>query len=190
MSASTASSHLGRLLEGGLVKEARQGRHKYFALAGEDVAQVLEVLMGFAAGQGHLRTRTGPKDAQLREARVCYNHLAGARGIQLYDSLFARGFMMLDGDDPRLTEAGEGFVRDLGVDFDHLVKSRAPVCLTCLDWSARRPHLAGSLGRALLKRFEMMGWAHRVRDTRIISFTSEGLRQFNMAFPVNPGSRG
>lgn len=190
VSASTASSHLGRLLEGGLVKEARQGRHKYFALAGEDVAQVLEVLMGFAAGQGHLRTRTGPKDAQLREPRVCYNHLAGARGIQLYDSLFARGFMMLDGDDPRLTEAGEGFVRDLGVDFDHLVKSRAPVCRTCLDWSARRPHLAGSLGRALLKRFEMMGWAHRVRDTRIISFTSEGLRQFNMAFPVNPGSRG
>jgi hypothetical protein len=59
-----------------------------------------------------------------------------------------------------------------------------------LDWSARRPHLAGSLGRALLKRFEMMGWAYRVRDTRIISFTSEGLRQFNMAFPVNPGSRG
>lgn len=190
VSASTASSHLGRLLEGGLVKEARQGRHKYFALAGEDVAQVLEVLMGFAAGQGHLRTRTGPKDAQLREARVCYNHLAGSRGIQLYDSLFARDFMELRGDDLFLTEAGQGFVRTLGVDFDQLVKSRAPVCRTCLDWSARRPHLAGSLGRALFKRFEMMGWAYRVRDTRAVQFSSDGLRQFNMAFPVNPGSRG
>ena len=189
VSPSTASSHLGRLSEGGLVRETRQGRHKYFALAGEEVAQVLEALMGFAAGQGHLRTRTGPKDAQLREARVCYNHLAGTRGIQLFDSLFARDFMVLEGDAPRLTEAGESFVRDLGVDFDHLVKSRAPVCRTCLDWSARRPHLAGSLGRALLKRFEMMGWAYRVRDTRIVSFTSEGLRQFNGAFPVNPAPR-
>lgn len=190
VSASTASSHLGRLSEGGLVKEARQGRHKYFALAGEEVAQVLEALMGFAAGQGHLRTRTGPRDAQLREARVCYNHLAGTRGIQLYDSLFARDFMVLDGDEPRLTEAGQGFVRELGVDFDQLVKSRAPVCRTCLDWSARRPHLAGSLGRALLKRFEMMGWAYRVRETRIVRFSGDGLRRFNHAFPVNPGLRG
>ncbi|WP_420588153.1 ArsR/SmtB family transcription factor [Marivita sp.] len=123
VSASTVSSHLGRLLDGGLVKETRQGRHKYFALAGEDVAQVLEALMGFAAGQGLLRTRTGPKDAQLREARVCYNHLAGSRGIQLYDSLFARDFMRLRGGDLFLTEAGQGFVRTLGVDFDQLVKS-------------------------------------------------------------------
>ncbi|SHH54418.1 ArsR/SmtB family transcription factor [Marivita hallyeonensis] len=189
VSASTASSHLARLVDGGLVKEARQGRHKYFALAGDEVAQVLEALMGFAAGHGHLRTRTGPKDAQLRAARVCYNHLAGTRGIQLYDSLLARNFMVLDADTPRLTEAGERFVRELGVDFDQLVKSRAPLCRTCLDWSARRPHLAGSLGRALLKRFEEAGWAHRVRDTRIVRFSTDGLRRFNHAFPVSPDSR-
>lgn len=190
VSAQTASSHLARLSDGALVKEARQGRHKYFTLASDDVAQVLETLMGFAAGQGHLRTRTGPKDAALREARVCYNHLAGTRGIQLYDSLLARDFMRLSGNQPELTEAGQAFVQDLGVDFDQLVKSRAPVCRTCLDWSARRSHLAGSLGRALFKRFEQMGWAYRSKDSRAVKFTGDGLRRFNHAFPVNPGSRG
>ena len=76
----TASSHLAKLGTGGLLRQRKQGRHKYFSLAGADVAHVLEGLMGLAAGAGHLRTRTGPKDAQLRKARVCYNHLAGDMG--------------------------------------------------------------------------------------------------------------
>ncbi|MFP7672221.1 ArsR/SmtB family transcription factor [Marivita sp. S0852] len=190
VSAQTASSHLARLTDGGLVTEARQGRHKYFTLASEEVAQVLETLMGFAAGQGHLRTRTGPKDAALREARVCYNHLAGSKGIQLFDSLLARDFMVLTDDQPKLTEPGEAFVQTLGIDLAPLMNSRAPVCRTCLDWSARRSHLAGSLGRALLKRFEMMSWAYRVKDSRAVRFSGDGVRRFNQAFPITPDFRG
>lgn len=80
--AQTASSHLSRLVEGGLVAPRKSGRHKYFSLAGEEVAEVLEALMGLAAGKGHLRTRTGPKDQAMRQARVCYNHLAGKWGCR------------------------------------------------------------------------------------------------------------
>ena len=81
----TASTHLAKLDEGGLLMPRKQGRHKYFSLASDDVAHVLEVLMGLAAESGHLRTRTGPRDEELRKARVCYNHLAGHMGILMYD---------------------------------------------------------------------------------------------------------
>ena len=79
----TASTHLSKLDEGGLLRPRKQGRHKYFSLANDDVARVLEGLMGLAAGSGHLRSRTGPRDPALRKARVCYNHLAGDLGIRL-----------------------------------------------------------------------------------------------------------
>ncbi|MEO1607673.1 MAG: winged helix-turn-helix domain-containing protein, partial [Pseudomonadota bacterium] len=87
----TASTHLTKLEQGGLLTLQRQGRHRYFSLATDDVAHVLEALMGIAAGAGYLRSRTGPKDQALRKARVCYNHLAGEMGTDLYDGLFERG---------------------------------------------------------------------------------------------------
>ena len=184
VTAPTASSHLSRLVEGGLIAETRQGRHKYFTLAGAEVASVLENLMSLAADKGHLRTRTGPKDAALREARVCYNHLAGARGVQVYDSLVSRGFVIAEGDDLRVANAGHVFFTELGVDLEDLAKGRSPVCKPCLDWSARRPHLAGSLGRALFKRFEMMGWIARDRESRVVRVSALGKDAFRQRFPV------
>lgn len=88
----TASAHLSKLEAGGLISLRREGRHKYFRLAGDEVAHVLEALMGLAAGTGALRTRPGPRDPEMRKARVCYNHLAGDMGTQMYDALLARGF--------------------------------------------------------------------------------------------------
>lgn len=180
----TASTHLAKLHDGGLIRPRKQGRHKYFALADEGVAHVLEGLMGLAAGAGHLRTRTGPKDPALRHARVCYNHLAGDMGIQLFDSLIARGFLSGDDDALTLTVAGRAFVMDLGVDVDRLADGKNPLCLECLDWSERRSHLAGSLGRGLLSYFEDRAWATRDRNTRVVTFTKKGVTQFNTAFPA------
>ncbi|MEO1176423.1 MAG: winged helix-turn-helix domain-containing protein, partial [Pseudomonadota bacterium] len=101
----TASTHLTKLEQGGLLTLQRQGRHRYFSLATDDVAHVLEALMGIAAGAGYLRSRTGPKDQALRKARVCYNHLAGEMGTDLYDGLFERGFLKNAGDGVELTAA-------------------------------------------------------------------------------------
>lgn len=170
----TASSHLGKLEQGGLLRPRRQGRHKYFTLADDEVAHALEALMGLAAHAGHLRTRPGPKDAALREARVCYDHLAGDMGTRLFDTMIARAFLYLHGEHVDLTPAGADFVRRFGIDLDGLRSRRAPLCRQCLDWSERRSHLAGSLGRAMLDRVEELGWAKRDPNTRVVAFSPGG----------------
>ncbi|MEJ6405171.1 ArsR/SmtB family transcription factor [Yoonia sp. 2307UL14-13] len=181
----TASSHLSKLDGGGLLRPRKQGRHKYFSLAGDEVAHVLEGLMGLAAGAGHLRKRTGPKDAELRQARVCYNHLAGDMGTQMFDSMMAEGHITLDGDDLTLTDTGALFAAKFEIDLDALRKARAPLCRECLDWSERRSHLAGSLGRAFLTRFEEKRWAKRDQKTRVVSFSPSGIKEFERLFQVN-----
>lgn len=178
----TASSHLAKLESGGLIHLRKEGRHKYFRLSGEEVASVLEALMGLAAGTGHLRHRPGPKDPDLRKARVCYNHLAGDMGTQMFDSLKVQGLIASGVSDLVLTSAGRSFVTEFGIDLDRLPKSRAPMCRECLDWSERRSHLAGQLGRAMLSRMEQTGWARRLDGTRIVDFTPVGLRKFEQVF--------
>jgi len=181
----TASSHLSNLDEGGLLRPRKQGRHKYFSLANDEVAHVLEGLMGLAAGAGHLRKRTGPKDAELREARVCYNHLAGDMGTQMFDSLMAQGHIVLDGEDLALTDAGAALATDFAIDLDTLNKARAPLCRECLDWSERRSHLAGSLGRAFLSRFEELSWAKRDQKSRVVTFSPTGAKAFHRLFSLD-----
>ena len=180
----TASSHLSKLVLGDLLHARKQGRHKYFTLANDEVAQMLEALMGFAAGAGHLRIRTGPKDTALRKSRVCYNHLAGDMGTKLYDDLWAKGYIFLAGEDLALSKAGAEFAVDFGIDIDALRAKPVPLCRECLDWSERRSHLAGSLGRAFLGRFEVLGWAKRDQKTRIVKFSPNGEAQFGHMFSV------
>lgn len=179
----TASAHLSKLEAGGLVSLRRAGRHKYISLASEDVAHLLETLMGLAAGSGHLRSRPGPRDPELRRARVCYNHLAGDMGTRMYDSLLARGYLQRSGDALLLTETGHAFIAALGLDLAALPSPRTPMCRDCLDWSERRAHLAGRLGRGMLSHIEGRGWARRVPDTRIVRFTPAGEAAFDDAFP-------
>lgn len=185
----TASSHLAKLEAAEMIVCRKSGRHKYFTLGGDDVGHALEALMGLAAGAGHLRTRTGPKDDALREARVCYNHLAGAKGIALYQGLLARGAIVEDGDTVALTDQGAVWLRDFGLDMDGLMRSKTPLCRSCLDWSARQTHLAGSVGRALLVRMQDIGWAKRVEGTRVVRFTARGEAGFADAFGAKADRR-
>lgn len=185
VSVQTASSHLAKLHMGGLVRPRKQGRHKYFSLQSDEVAKVLEGLMGLASDAGHLRTRPGPKDAALRKARVCYNHLAGEMGTQLYDNLRSRAFIASTDGRLSLTSEGQVFMSNFGIDIDVLRAQRTLLCRECLDWSERRSHLAGSLGRAILSQLEDIGWASRNAATRIVTFTPEGERRFNAIFPLS-----
>ena len=180
----TASSHLAKMEAGFLLQRRKQGRHRYFTLANDDVVSVLETMMGFAEKHGHTRTRTGPKDPALRRARVCYNHLAGELSIQMFDSLSARKLIIEEGERMELTNAGQTFMSDFGIDLEPLTKLRRPLCKPCLDWSARRSHLAGALGTALLNRFYDLKWAKRISDSRIIDFSKSGDKQFLEAFPI------
>lgn len=185
----TASSHLAKLESGGLVRQRKQGRHRYFSLSDQDVSDLLELMMGVAAKRGHLRTRTGPSDPALRKARVCYNHLAGEMAVRMLDSLLARGLLASRDDRLDLTEDGRLFAVEFGVDLETLQKSRRHLCKSCLDWSARRNHLAGSLGTALLDRLYRNGWAIREEGTRIVTFDRLGEARFLANFPVPETAR-
>ena len=178
----TTSSHLKKLRDAKLLKQRKQGRHRYFELADDDVGSVLEAMMGLAAKHGLLRTRTGPKDIAMRKARICYNHLAGDLGVRLYDSMIAKGQVEETDDEVLLTSVGERFVVDLGIDMANVTKSRRPLCKSCLDWSSRRTHLAGALGTAFLHHFYTMGWASRKEGTRVIEFTRDGEAQLIKTF--------
>lgn len=180
----TASTHLAKLTEGGLLTQRRQGRHAYFALAGEDVAELLERLMGLADRAGHSRTRPGPKEPALRRARVCYDHLAGDLGVALLESLVACGRIEDRDGALSLTPDGAAFLRGLGVEPEGLARGRRPLCKACLDWSVRRSHLAGGLGKALLDRIYAKGWARRIEGSRVVAFSAPGLAAFSRAFGI------
>ncbi len=186
----TASSHLAKLQTGGLIAVEKQGRHRYFRLTGPDIAIMLESMMGLAARVGHVRARPGPKDPALREARVCYDHLAGDQGVRLLDSLLQRRLMRQNGGKVELTGAGVSFVAEIGIDLATLAQSRRPLCRTCLDWSVRRPHLAGALGAAMLERLAELGWAAREKTSRAVAFTPAGRRRFESLFPVKKRDGG
>lgn len=177
----TASGHLSKLVEAQLLKSEKQGRHRYFRLSGEDVAQVLEALMGLAQRTGAVRVRTGPKDAALREARVCYDHLAGETGVSLLQDITRRGFVRGDADEVSLTESGQQFFANFGIDLEDLTKGRRPVCLHCLDWSERRHHLGGALGASLLSNMIERDWIRR-GNGRVLTFTTKGEDGFRANF--------
>lgn len=170
----TASSHLAKLADAGLLSIEKQGRHRYYRLADDDVAQLLEQLMGFAAKGRPTRVRPGPKEPALRHARVCYDHLAGDLGVALYDGLVAQRIVSVKGGAPRVTRSGEEALAGFGIDVVGLARGPRPLCRACLDWSVRRHHLAGALGSALLDRFIQLGWARRRRDSRIVDFSPTG----------------
>ncbi len=183
VTAQTASSHLAKLAAGGLIAVTKEGRHKYVRLASDEVATTLEALLGLALATGHMRTRTGPRDQALRQARVCYSHLAGQCGVRLYDSMVARGMLGLGPGGVALTGPGRDFVSAFGVDLPALETGRAALCRNCLDWSVRRYHLGGALGRALLAEVERKGWARRA-DGRVTAFWESGPRASDAAFPL------
>ena len=180
----TTSSHLTKLQDGKLLTQEKQGRHRYFRLSGPDVAAMLEGLMGLAARAGHLRVRTGPKDPALRHARVCYDHLAGDLGVRMFDSLVKGSLVKQQREPDRLVlmPKGKRFFETFGIDFESLGQTRRPLCKTCLDWSARRYHLAGALGAALLAHLYDIKWARRETDTRIVTFSRRGQAKFDELF--------
>ena len=175
----TMSAHLARLVDAKLVAVERQGRHCYYRLADDDVAHLLESLMGVAYRTGALRLRSSPREPAMRKARVCYDHLAGDLGVLAFDAIQRRRWLLHDDSGLRLSRSGERFFRDLGMTLD---KGRRPICRLCLDWSARRHHLAGRAGVALLERCYELGWARRRRGTRIVDFTARGEREFRQVF--------
>jgi DNA-binding transcriptional ArsR family regulator len=174
----TMSAHLSKLLKASLIAVDQQGRHRYFRLADDDVAGLLESLMGVAFRTGSVRLLSSPRDPALRKARVCYDHLAGELGVSAYESLVRHNLLAMSQQGLRLSPAGEEWFRRAGIDTETAYRERRTFCRACMDWSERRYHLAGSLGAALLARLGELGWAKKEKASRVIRFTPIGDREF------------
>lgn len=176
----TASSHLSKLMEGGLLTLASQGRHRYYGLAGPQVAGMIEAITGVAEAVGPKRVRPGPRDGAMRVARVCYDHLAGEQAVAMLDRLVDKNILVRDDQEIRLGPSAASHFSAIGIDV--YTKPRRPVCRACLDWSVRRSHLAGTLGAAILDKILLEKWARREKDSRAVVFSPPGKQAFERVF--------
>lgn len=144
----TTSGHLAKLAEGDLIALEKQGRHRYYRLASVEVAEFMQDLMSIAAARTSRIHPLGPRDEALRMARTCYDHLAGRLALAIADVLGARGHIIMSDGACIVSGAGCEFFSALGVDLEAGGASKRPLCRTCLDWSERRPHIAGRVGAA------------------------------------------
>jgi DNA-binding transcriptional ArsR family regulator len=170
----TASSHLARLVDGGLLTAERQGRHRYYRLARPEVARLLEALAMVAAPAPARTFREGQEGKAIRFARSCYDHLAGRVGVAVTRGLVDRGRLVVRGPDFEVPPAGLRFFARLGVDALGTRSARRAYARACLDWSERRPHLAGALGAALLERLIAMRWLERMPQGRALRLRERG----------------
>ena len=181
---SRLSNHLALLRERRLVRTTRQGRHVIYELHDAAVGTLVEAL-----GQiGGASPRT-VKSVAIAHARTCYDHLAGRLGVAITDALVARDAVVFEEEGGQLTEQGERFLRDLGIVLPArppgLRRSARPVCRPCLDWSERRPHVAGQVGAAICRHCFDKGWIRRLKETRALSITPKGHQQLRERFGVS-----
>jgi DNA-binding transcriptional ArsR family regulator len=203
VSASTTSSHLKKLVEGGFLCVEKHGRHRYFRLAGPHVGQLLEALARVAPPGPVKSLKDGTRAQAVRFARTCYDHLAGKLGTELMAAMLERG--LLEGGDGRfdpqrarqdrlsapgwdidyqLTERGVRELGAFGIDLTALPKRRRMVRY-CIDWSEQRHHLAGALGAAVADRTFELGWAKRAKTTRAVHLTDQGIEGLKRTFGVS-----
>jgi DNA-binding transcriptional ArsR family regulator len=183
VSPSTASVHLARLKEQRLVKVLAQGKHRYHSLADASVAAALEALSVVAGGSSKRFVPNTPMP--LRNARTCYDHMAGALAVALHDRCHELGWLTVDRADAsryELTEAGTAALEALGVDVQATRLLRRRFACACVDWSERRPHLGGALGAALLGVALKRRWVTQDADTRALTVTRSGRRELEMRF--------
>lgn len=177
----TASGHLARLLDGGMVRVVRQGRHRYYELSGSQVAEVVEALARISPPVAVRSLRQSREARELRMARTCYDHLAGLAGVLLLEAMLGQGLLQeSDGDSYEVTGKGDEVLDAVGVAVPGGGGRR--LAGRCLDWTERRPHLKGALGVALTRRMIELGWFERGRTRRALILTGEGRRGLQDSF--------
>lgn len=185
LSAQSASGHLSKLLAGGLVAVRTAGRHRYYSLANPEVAHALEALGAIATKPRTANTVGSGAGSELYLARTCYDHLAGKLAVELTGKMEKAGVLRARGQrDFELGPKGLNWFAKLGIDVEELRSSRRSFARQCVDWTERRPHLAGALGAALCARMMSLGWVARRRHTRALRVTEIGAREFGKRFAL------
>lgn len=188
VAASTASEHLARLVDGGLLVAAVDGRHRYYDLAYAAVAEAVEALSLIAPQRPVRSLREATKSELVRAARTCYDHLAGRLGVALAAALERASVVVREGDGYAVGPEAESRLAALGIDLVALARQRRPLVRGCLDWSERELHVAGALGAALATRFFELGWIERRNGSRAVAVTDAGRRLLRRRLCVNVSS--
>ncbi len=181
----TASTHLAKLTEAGLLSVARNGRHRHFRLASKRVEEMIDGIVAVAVEKRPRPRPLSPQAKALGAARICYDHLAGRLSVELTDSLVARDYVVLDDEAAEITTAGVRFFTELGIELPTLRAARRRFCRLCLDWTERRPHIAGAVGAAIARRYFELGWLQRVRRSQAVVVTPSGRRGFHKTFGID-----
>lgn len=177
-----ASAHLAKLVDGGLLFARADGRRRYFRLASAQVAHAIEALASIAPVDPINSLTQHTAMQRLREARSCYDHLAGRLGVHVTEALIRHRVIRAHEDEYRVTGTGEKFFADLGIDLEAVRAQRRHFARTCLDWTERRSHLAGALGASLLDTFIEHRWVLRNARDRALAVSADGHRQFKRLF--------
>jgi DNA-binding transcriptional ArsR family regulator len=180
----TASTHLAKLAEAGLVAPMRDGRYRYFRLASPRVAEMLEGIMAVALENRPRYRPLSPRARALSTARICYDHLAGRLSVDLTDSLVTHEYIVARDETAEVTPSGTRFFTGFGIDLSALGSEGRHFCRLCLDWTERRPHIAGAVGAALAKRCFDLGWMERMKDGGAVVVTASGKRGFLETFGI------
>lgn len=186
ISARSASGHLAKLVDGGLLESEAQGRHCYFRIAGAEVAAMLESMASHAASRPRAPRAPLPpaQPAQFLVMRTCYGHLAGETAVRVLEALLANRWLEAQGHDFACTRRGERKLAALGIDLEAARHGRRVFARRCVDLTQRRPHLGGALGDALLDLYDRRGWIRRSRRSRAVRLTAKGLEGFRAAFGI------
>jgi DNA-binding transcriptional ArsR family regulator len=190
ITAQTASTHLAKLTEAGLLSMVRNGRHRYFQLASPTVTDMIDGIVAVALEK---RPRYHPLSRQaqaLDAARICYGHLAGRLSVDLTDAFVARGYLVVDDEAAEITASGARFLTRFGIELPALRLARRHFCRLCLDWTERRPHIAGAVGAAITRRYFDLGWLERTKRSQAITVTASGRRGLRDTFGLDASERG
>lgn len=190
VSAQSASGHLSKMIAGGLLKAESSGRHRYYCMAGADVAHALEALGAIATRPRSAAVAPLRSDQEFQHARTCYDHLAGRIAVEMVRALEGEKIIRASGErEFELGDNGRNWFSNLGIDVDGLRRSRRSFARQCLDWTERKPHIAGALGAAMCVRMVTLGWFARKRDTRVLRVTHQGSRELYTRFGITAWGR-
>lgn len=177
ISGTSASNHLAKLLEGNLLKVETQGRHRYFSYSGSEVAYAVEALASLVENFSSQVIKTAPEIRGIKYCRTCYDHLAGYVAVRIVEEMEGRRYLLKSGKMYEVSESGWEWFSQYGISQNEIDNKRRPLTRQCLDWSERRPHLAGNLGAALLQRMLERKWFKKKDNSRELTLTPKGRKE-------------
>ena len=185
ISPQSASNHLNKLVEANFLNVEKQGKHRYYKFAREEVAYAIEAIANLIPNKKAIRQQKSFENGDIQYARTCYDHLAGKIAVDLTQSLIKQKILNLEGDDFLVSSKGEAWFEMIGLNINELKKSKRHFAKPCLDWTERKHHLAGSLGAALLDKMLSLDWFRKTKNSRAIIITSKGQQQLYDRFKIS-----